>query len=49
MVGTDRSTVVVRRGGELVLLHDVRGYRTEADGLGASVEAAVREGLARLR
>lgn len=46
MVGPDRSTVVVRRGGEPVLLHEVRPHGTEADGLGAVVEAAVREGTA---
>ncbi len=45
MVGADRSTVVVRRGGEPVLLHEVRDHGTEAEGLGAVVEAAVREGV----
>jgi len=45
MVGADRSTVVVRRGGEPAILHEVRPHATEADGLGAVVEAAVREGL----
>lgn len=45
MVGPDRSTVVVRRGGEPVLLHEVRDHGTEADGIGAVVEAAIREGV----
>ena len=48
MVGPDRSTVVVRRVSEPAILHEVRPQGAEADGLGASVEAAVREGLARL-
>ncbi|SEO94029.1 hypothetical protein SAMN04487843_105110 [Methylobacterium sp. ap11] len=45
MVGPDRSTVVVRRGGEPAILHEVRPHGTEADCLGAIVEAAVREGV----
>lgn len=46
MVGPDRSTVVVRRGGEPVVLHEVRPQGAETDGIGAVVEAAVREGIA---
>jgi hypothetical protein len=38
MVGPDRSTVVVRRGREPVLLNEVRPHGAEADGLGAAVE-----------
>lgn len=49
MVGTDRSTVVVRRSREPALLHEVRPHGAEAAGLGAAVEAAVREGLATLK
>lgn len=49
MVGSDQSTVVVRRGGEPVVLPEGRLQGTKADGLGVSVKAAVREGLARLR
>lgn len=45
MVGPDRSTVLVRRGGEPVLLHEVRQHGAEADGIGALVEAVVREGV----
>ena len=45
MVSSDRSTVVVRRGGKPVLLHEVREHGAEADGLGVIVEAAVREGV----
>lgn len=45
MVGPDRSTVVVRRGSEPAILHEVRDHGAEADDLGAVVEAAVREGL----
>ncbi|WP_232627774.1 hypothetical protein [Methylobacterium sp. Leaf118] len=43
MVGPDRSTVVVRRGGEPVLLNEVRPHGAEADGLGPAVETAIRE------
>ena len=49
MVGPGRSTVVVRRGGEPVLLNEVRPHGAEADGLGSVVEAAVREGAAALQ
>ncbi|WP_167858569.1 hypothetical protein [Methylobacterium nonmethylotrophicum] len=49
MVGPDRSTVVVRRGGEPVALHEIREHGSEADGIGAVVEAAIREGTAALR
>lgn len=45
MVGPDRSTVVVRRGGDPVVLHVILEHGAEADGLGAVVEAALREGV----
>ncbi|SFV05559.1 hypothetical protein SAMN02799631_04279 [Methylobacterium sp. 174MFSha1.1] len=45
MVGPDRSTVVVRRGGEPVLLHEVREHGAEAEGIGAVIEAAVLDGV----
>ncbi|CAO4148667.1 hypothetical protein LPLAFNJD_LOCUS2757 [Methylorubrum aminovorans] len=45
MVGPDRSTVIVRRGRDPAVVHEVREHGREADGLGAAVEAAVREGL----
>ncbi|MBK3396718.1 MULTISPECIES: hypothetical protein [Methylobacterium] len=45
MVGADRSTVVVRRGGEPAILHEVRPHGAEADGIGAAVEAAVLDGV----
>ena len=48
MVGSERSTVIVRRGRDPVLVHEVREHGREADGLGAAVEAAVRERLGRL-
>jgi hypothetical protein len=49
MLGPDRSTVVVRRGGEPVLLNEVREHGAEADGLGAAVEAVIREGIGALK
>ncbi len=45
MVGPERSTVAVRRGGEPAILHEVRPHGAEADGLGAVVEAAVLDGV----
>lgn len=48
MVGTGRSTVLVERRGEPAALYETREHGHEVDGLGAVVEAAVREGLARL-
>lgn len=48
MVGTERSTVLVERRGEPAALYETREHGHETDGLGAAVEAAVREGLARL-
>ncbi len=49
MVGPDRSTVVVRRGGEPAILNEIREHGAEADGLGAAVEAAIREKIDALR
>lgn len=49
MVGSRRSTVLVERQGELAALYETREHGHETDGLGAAVEAAVKEGLARLR
>jgi hypothetical protein len=46
MVGTKRSTVLVERRGEPASLYETREHGHETDGLGAAVEAAVREGLA---
>lgn len=46
MVGTERSTVLVERQGEPASLYETREHGRETDGLGATVEAAVREGLA---
>lgn len=43
MVSPNRSTVVVRRGGEPVLLHEIREHG--AEGIGAIVEAAVLDGV----
>ncbi|CAO4147810.1 hypothetical protein [Methylorubrum aminovorans] len=48
MVGTERSTVLVERRGEPASLYETREHGRETDGLGDAVEAAVREGLARL-
>ncbi|GLS71256.1 hypothetical protein GCM10007890_32690 [Methylobacterium tardum] len=48
MVGPRRSTVLVERQGEPASLYETREHGRETDGLGDAVEAAVREGLARL-
>lgn len=48
MVGTRRSTVIVEREGEPASMCETREHGHETDGLGAAVEAAVREGLAKL-
>lgn len=46
MVGMERSTLVVTRGrDEPFLLREVRDHGHELDGIGAAVEAALRDAL----
>ncbi|WP_342165255.1 hypothetical protein [Methylobacterium sp. SD21] len=49
MVSPRRSTVLVERQGEPASLYETREHGREIDGLGAAVEAAVREGLVALK
>ncbi|MCE4222144.1 hypothetical protein HCU64_00120 [Methylobacterium sp. C25] len=49
MVGTARSTVIVSERDRGAALHEIRQHGRETDGLGATVEAAVQDGIERLK